>query len=660
MAKVITRTSARAETRGDWRIGGASLLIPLASRARLEKEQDMKVLVLAAMLAAALATPAYAISPSFEPPLELPVGGSPGAVAVGDFDGDRTMDVAGAYGPGAVSVWLGTGNPAAAFEHQTPDVAVGEAPSAMVARDLNGDGHDDLAVTNFGTPLDTTDDTVSILLGSPSGLVAGETVPVRDAPLGIDAGDLDGDGDVDLVVANFGTGSQHVSVLTGNGTGHFDAAHVDVGCQSAAVAIADLVDDARPDIGVACAASARILARDAGGNLAQFGPDHPGCDNGLVDVAAGNFDGLGKADLAVACLRPWFAVLGSASGFDPLPGPNPPQLRFPVFSAPGIPELIHVEAVDVNSDGFDDVLGADNSVGQATVADGGANGRFLPETAVAGEQKVGSAFSLPDLFDVTAADVNEDGKRDLIAGAGTEIVIRYATTPVPGLRTGSASSVAHNAATAGAIVNPSGNATTYRFEYGTTAAYGRTTAALPAGGTLTGNAYVPVSGVLDGLAPETEYHYRVVASNGNGTTYGRDRTLRTGATPPPAPQGGGQQQVVTPDTTAPTLALALAGTIKRATFLKRGVRATADPSEASTLEFELLGSTKRIRLARAGDVVLAERALPLAPGRRSVTLKLPRKFRAGLSRRFTLTIRVTATDAAGNRTVSTKRLKVRP
>jgi len=66
-----------------------------------------------------------------------------------------------------------------------------------------------------------------------------------------------------------------------------------------------------------------------------------------------------------------------------------------------------------------------------------------------------------------------------------------------------------------------------------------------------------------------------------------------------------------------------------------------------------------VRLARVGDVVLTERRLPLAAGRRSVTLKLQRRFRSGLGRRVTLRIRVTAVDAAGNRTVTTRRLKVR-
>lgn len=623
------------------------------------------------MLAAAFATPASAASPSFDPPTGLDLAGQANTVAVGDFDGDGTKDLAAAYGfgAGAVSLWTGTGNPAAAFEHRSPDVAVGVTPAALLARDLNADGLDDLVVANFGPAGDAGDDDVSILLGSPGGLILGETLPVRDAPLAIDSGDLDGDGDLDVVVANSGSGtpgepSMHVSVLSGNGNGHFEAADQAVDCQAAGVAVADLVAGGGLEVGVACGAGpnvVRIFARDAGGALHQVGSDHPACDGNPVDVAAGNFDGLGTADLAVVCLTRRFAVLGSDRGFAPLPGPNDtaatPESLFEVPSTSGNPGLLHAAVSDVNSDGFDDVLATDATTGRAIVADGRANSRFLPETGLPSARQVGTLFPFAiGLADVTAADINEDGKRDLVAAAGDRILIRYATTPVPGVRTGSASNVRHDAATVGAVVNPGGiqtaNDTTYRFEYGTTAAYGQTTGALPEGRSLGGDSYVPVSGVLAGLAPQREYHYRVVASNGHGTTYGRDRTFRTGTTPP-------AQTTDLPDTTRPRIALSAPRSIKRAKLLERGLRLTIAPDEPSSVVLELVGTARTVRLARVGDVVLAQRSLPLTAAGRRVTLKLPPRFRSRLSRRFNLTIRVSATDAAGNRTVTTRRLRVR-
>jgi len=92
--------------------------------------------------------------------------------------------------------------------------------------------------------------------------------------------------------------------------------------------------------------------------------------------------------------------------------------------------------------------------------------------------------------------------------------------------------------------NPRGLDTTYRFDYGTTTAYGATTATQSS--RLTASASTPsqnagagttderVSAPLSGLSPGTTYHYRVVAMSAAGTTSGGDRTFTTPAPPPPA------------------------------------------------------------------------------------------------------------------------------
>lgn len=75
-----------------------------------------------------------------------------------------------------------------------------------------------------------------------------------------------------------------------------------------------------------------------------------------------------------------------------------------------------------------------------------------------------------------------------------------------------------------ATINPEGLATTYYFEYGTTQAYGTR---IPANGEFSagsGRPNVEVQQTLTGLQLEQPYHYRVVASNSSGTTYGEDRT----------------------------------------------------------------------------------------------------------------------------------------
>jgi hypothetical protein len=72
-------------------------------------------------------------------------------------------------------------------------------------------------------------------------------------------------------------------------------------------------------------------------------------------------------------------------------------------------------------------------------------------------------------------------------------------------------------------VLPRGPDTTYWFEYGASSCYGMKTATSP----LPAGESVPVSASLTGLEPETAYHYRLVARNSTGTSYGADAAFTT-------------------------------------------------------------------------------------------------------------------------------------
>jgi hypothetical protein len=90
--------------------------------------------------------------------------------------------------------------------------------------------------------------------------------------------------------------------------------------------------------------------------------------------------------------------------------------------------------------------------------------------------------------------------------------------------------VASFSATLNGSADPHGLSTTVHFQYGTTTSYGSTTASQ----TKTGNTYQSVSANISGLSASTTYHFRIVASNSAGTTYGADRTFTTlSATGPP-------------------------------------------------------------------------------------------------------------------------------
>ncbi len=92
--------------------------------------------------------------------------------------------------------------------------------------------------------------------------------------------------------------------------------------------------------------------------------------------------------------------------------------------------------------------------------------------------------------------------------------------------TDSAVGVTRNTATMRGTVNPESLETKYRFEYGTTTAYGTSIPAVDAS-VGSGRANVSVSQALRGLKTDQTYHYRVVATNSDGTTYGEDRTFTT-------------------------------------------------------------------------------------------------------------------------------------
>jgi hypothetical protein len=73
-------------------------------------------------------------------------------------------------------------------------------------------------------------------------------------------------------------------------------------------------------------------------------------------------------------------------------------------------------------------------------------------------------------------------------------------------------------------VNPHGSETTYIFQYGESAAYQFQTTATPVGAVTE---EVKVSQAITGLLSYTTYHFRVVATNAFGTSYGQDATFTT-------------------------------------------------------------------------------------------------------------------------------------
>jgi glycosidase len=99
----------------------------------------------------------------------------------------------------------------------------------------------------------------------------------------------------------------------------------------------------------------------------------------------------------------------------------------------------------------------------------------------------------------------------------------------PSATTNAANNLAQTSATLNASVNPNGASTTAYFQYGRTSSYGTNTPTENLGG---GNSTLATSANISGLRSGRTHHFRVVATNSNGTTYGADQTFVTPTTAP--------------------------------------------------------------------------------------------------------------------------------
>jgi len=106
--------------------------------------------------------------------------------------------------------------------------------------------------------------------------------------------------------------------------------------------------------------------------------------------------------------------------------------------------------------------------------------------------------------------------------------------------------------------------------------------------------------------------------------------------------------------------ITLRKTAKKLTFERffKGVRSRIRVNEAASLDVALLASTNSASAAKAGDLVLAEKHLKRSRKTRSVKLKPKRSLFGRTFLPITVRLRVTATDASGNRRTVTRKIRV--
>ncbi len=247
---------------------------------------------------------------TFQPARFIGAGNYPRSIAVGDFNRDGKLDfaVANEHAPccGSIAILLGNGD--GTFR---PPVfqASGVNPASVVAADLNGDGILDLAVANSqqfaNGPPPFKPGSVSIFLGRGDGTFGPPSFfGAGTFPLFITTADFNRDGKPDLAVANFGGSS--IAVLMGTGDGNFQqpVTFVVAGHEPFAIAAADLNGDGIPDLVASnhsITSQGGSISVSLGSGNGTFQPTlYNQAGRGTVYVAVGDFNRDGNPDLAVA------------------------------------------------------------------------------------------------------------------------------------------------------------------------------------------------------------------------------------------------------------------------------------------------------------------------------------------------------------------------
>ncbi|WP_324673669.1 FG-GAP-like repeat-containing protein [Hymenobacter sp. GOD-10R] len=171
-------------------------------------------------------------------------------VSLSDIDGDGDLDLlsgSSSYSDNTVSVRLNNG---AGIFSGNQEVTVNGQPSSLATADVDNDGDLDLLTVN------PSNSTVSIRLNNGQGTFSGTYyVTVTGTPVDIAAADVDGDGDLDFITANgngaptFPVFSRNVGVQLNNGNGTFaPAPDLVVNGYTTSVATADIEGDGDLDL----------------------------------------------------------------------------------------------------------------------------------------------------------------------------------------------------------------------------------------------------------------------------------------------------------------------------------------------------------------------------------------------------------------------------
>jgi hypothetical protein len=238
----------------------------------------------------------------------LPVGAYPEAVIAADVNGDGSLDLISANLTGN-SLTVLTNNGDGTFT-LSATIAVGNGPVSVVAADVNGDGWVDLICANALQPNSTVANTLTVLTNNGDGMFGySATLVVGYEPASVVAADVNGDGRLDLISANYsvnpnGDPGNTLTVLTNAGGGTFAfSATLTVGIQPACVVAADVNGDGWVDLicadgGNGSGNTLTVLTNNRHGAFSLS--SKPSVGIGPLSIAAADLNGDGKLDLISA------------------------------------------------------------------------------------------------------------------------------------------------------------------------------------------------------------------------------------------------------------------------------------------------------------------------------------------------------------------------
>lgn len=285
--------------------------------------------------------------------------------------------------------------------------AVGAAPVTVRAGDLNGDGQLDLMTVN------AEGDTINVLLNSSDrGFMNGGSYQTGDGPFGITLADFDLDGSLDLAVAN--TISDDASILLNDGNGVFSLfASIPAGDGSFFPAALDVNADGYPDLAVTSWLANEVIVfenqrKDQGGTWLGFGPPTTYAAGNRPQVMVGaDLNGDRRTDLVVMNAATTSNIISVM--LDDGSGQLTSAVSYTVGQGP-----VNVDVGDLSGDGKVDIVVANMSSDSISVLKGRGDGSFEVAVDYAVCDSPGG---------VAIADLNRDGYPDVAVNSNSGGVI---------------------------------------------------------------------------------------------------------------------------------------------------------------------------------------------------------------------------------------------